>query len=207
MDPGPLVEGRIDDGRYLLERLAAAGFDVSAAAWVKTADDEKWGLYVVSKRVDELGFSPAYGAAAAVLGRGPDAEAPTSYVKLVSPESPLGRHLVETQRRFGDGGRGWVQLTRLGDVAALEAYLYPPIATDGLVQQPLAPKEVAQKVVELMGRTGHVRPSRVTLRDGKTFLGVPFGLELSGGHMQVKFAVDGPEPPLAYSVEAIRTIE
>ena len=71
----------------------------------------------------------------------------------------------------------------------------------------MTPQEVVQKVVGMMSRTGHVRPSRVTLRDGTTFLGVPFGLELSGGNMHVKFAVDGPEPPRAYSVEAIRAIE
>jgi hypothetical protein len=45
------------------------------------------------------------------------------------------------------------------------------------------------------------------LRDGTSFLGLPFGLELNSGKMVVKFAVDGPEPPRVYSAEEIRSIE
>jgi hypothetical protein len=208
MDTGSLVENRIADGRYLLEKLGGAGFDVSAAAWVQTANDEKWGLYVVSKAVDELGLSAAYGATRTILGQARDPRIPRESLHLVYPDSPLGRELVERQRRYRDyPDPVHLVLLRLGNLAALEAYLYPPKALEPSSQQPLTPQEVAQKVVELMGRTGQVRPSRVTLRDGTTFLGVPFGLELNGGTLVVKFVVEGPESPRAYPAETIKTIE
>jgi hypothetical protein len=96
---------------------------------------------------------------------------------------------------------------RLGDIAALELYLYPSLAPVPPGQQPLTAQEGFQKVVGLIGRTGVVPPSRITLQHGTTFLGVPFGVEMSGGRMNVKFAVDGPESSRVYPVEAIRAIE
>jgi hypothetical protein len=208
MDTGPLVESRIDDGRYLLEKLAASGFDVSAAAWVKTADDEEWNLYIVSRTVAEQGLASAYGAARAALGQIPDPWVSTSDLKLVRPDSPFGQRLLEIQKPYSDRTPARLRSVRVGDVAALEVYLYPPVTQAPPAQQPLTPQEVFQKVVELMARTGQVPPpSRVTLRDGTTFLGVPFGLELSSGKRLVKFAVGRFEPPRVYSVEEIRAIE
>ena len=203
----PLVESRIDDGRYLLEKLAASGFDVSAAAWVKTADDGEWNLFVVSRTVEEQGLAPAYRTSGAVLGQIADPWASTSDLKLIRPDAPAGRHLLELQRRHGGRTPVRLQSVRLGDVAALEVYLYPSLVPTPAGQQPLTSQEVIQKIVELMGRTGQVKPSRVVLKDGATFVGVPFGIELSGGKTYVKFAVDGPNPPLAYPAEAIRAIE
>jgi len=207
MDAGTLVEERIDSGRFLLERLATSGFDVTAAAWVKTADDEQWNLYVVSREVDARGLTQAYRAASEFLQHFSSPWASPSALRLVSPDTPVGRHLIDLQRRHEGHGMVHLQSLRLGDVAALEVDLYPPLAPPTGGQQPLTPQEVVQKVVGLMARTGSLRPSQVTLRDGTSFLGQPFGLELSGREMHVKFVVDGPEPTRVYPVEAIRAIE
>jgi hypothetical protein len=180
---------------------------VTAAAWVKTADDEQWNLYVVSREVADRGVSEAYRMAGEILRHISSVWAPPSAVRLVSPDTPVGRHLIELQRHHDGHGVVHLQFLRLGDVAALEADLYPPLAPPVAGQQPLSPQEVVQKVVGLMGRTGSMRPSQVTLRDGTSFVGLPFGLELSGREMHVKFVVDGPEPTRVYPVEAIRAIE
>jgi hypothetical protein len=208
MDTGPLVKSRIDGGRYSLERLVASGFDVSAAAWVKTAADEKWNLCVVSKTVEEKGLVNAYRTSREVLHQVPDPWVTTSELRLIRPDTPVGRHLLELHKRYEEVRTPvHLQTLRLGDVAALEVYLYPSVTPPPPGQQPLTPQEVVQKVVGLMGQTGAVAPARVTLQDGTTFLGVPVGVEMSGGRMHVKFAVDGPESSRLYPAEAIRAIE
>ena len=52
MDTELLVENRIDDGQRLLIELVRDGFDVSAAAWLKTSEEGLWFLYIGSKSVD-----------------------------------------------------------------------------------------------------------------------------------------------------------
>ena len=126
----------------------------------------------------------------------------------LTPRQQQLRRLLELKEHYAaHQSPVHLELLRIGDVAALEVYLYPQVAAAPPGQQPLTPQEVIQKVVALMGRTGHVPPSRVTLRDGTTFLGVPFGLERSTGAMHVKFAVEGLEPPRVCPVEAIQMIE
>jgi hypothetical protein len=125
MVTGPLVESFLDDGARVLEKLRASGFDVSAAAWVQTTD-EKWSLYVVSKTVDEQGVIAAYGASSAALGKVSDERAAASKLTLVRLDTRFGRSLVEIQRRYCGLPPVHFQLLRIGDVTALEAYVYPP---------------------------------------------------------------------------------
>jgi len=206
MDTGSLVESRIADGQFLLEKLVASGFDVSAAAWVKTASDEKWALYVVSKAVDELGLREAYGKANAVIRQLSDPRVSALNVSLVFTETPVGRHLREIVKRYDGNLPVHKELLRLGDVAALEVYIYQEVEKPPLGQHSLNPQEVVQKVVELMSDTSHVQPAQVALRDGTTFLGIPFALELSGGKVHAKFAIEGFHPPRVCPVEEIRAI-
>lgn len=206
MDTDQVVESQIDHGRSLLEQLVAGGFDVSAAAWVKTADDEEWNLYVVSKVVAEQGPAPAYGAAGAVIQQIPDAWASNARLKLVAPDTPVGRHLLNLRREYGSAPVR-MRLMRLGDIAALEVFLYPPVPRQTAEHPALTPREVIQKVVGLMGRTGSLPPSRVILLDGTSFTGMPFGLELNGKQMNVKFVLEGTASPRSYPVEVIRSIE
>jgi hypothetical protein len=100
-----------------------------------------------------------------------------------------------------------MQSLRLGDLAALEVYFYPPPFAPAAGQQAMTPQEVIQKVVAMMSRTGIVRSSKITLQDGTSFSSVPFGLERSSNKMLIKFALDGPEPPRIYPAEQIRSIE
>ena len=57
MDQALLVEQQIDDGQEFFDLLISDGFDVSAAAWVKPSEEDRWLLYLVSKVVDDRGLS------------------------------------------------------------------------------------------------------------------------------------------------------
>jgi hypothetical protein len=207
MDKGSLVARQIDDGRYLVEKLLAADFDVSATAWVKTPDD-KWSLYVVSKAVDEQGLTEARGASFDILRRVKPLFGSDPRLHLERLDSSFARTVFDIRNGIPDHiPVHGTTLTRIGDVVTGEYYLYPPIAKVPPGQEPLTPSEVVQKVVGLMSRAGAVRPSHVTLRDGTAFFGVPFGLERGDGHMHVKFTIDGFEPPRVCPVESIRVID
>ena len=207
MDTRPLVESRIKEGQHLLEKLVEADFDVSAAAWVQNPSTEKWKLYIVTKAEDQRGLSAARRRAIDILRRVEPFWNADTNLRLSLPDSPFGRHVLDLIEQYPGQLPIRSRWGGLGDVSALESFLYPPIAKTPPDQQPSRPGEVVQKVVGLMSRTGAMRPSHVALRDGTSFLGVPFGLELGGGGMQVKFAVEGLQPPRVCPVEAIQIID
>ena len=59
MDQVALVENQIDDGRRLLDQLAADGVVVRAACWVKPAEEDWWSLDLATPVIEEKG--PAAG--------------------------------------------------------------------------------------------------------------------------------------------------
>jgi hypothetical protein len=126
MDTDTLVESRIEDGQRLLSRLAASGFDVTAASWVKTGDDGRWSLYIASRAVDERGLAAAYSEAYGVLQSMDDSELSMFEVKLLSPQSPVARDVLEFQRRHPGRMPTRTRQPQLGNLAIEEAYIYPP---------------------------------------------------------------------------------
>jgi hypothetical protein len=206
MDTGSLVAARIEDGLYLLEKLVASDFDVSAAAWVKTSDD-RWDLYVVSKVVDQHGTLRGYGMSGAILRKIQPMPASEDRLHLEPVDGPFARSVFAIRKYVPEHLSVYREWTPVGEFTAQEFYLYPAIARPLPGQEPLTPGEVVQKVVGLMSRNGAVRPSHVTLRDGTEFFGVPFGIEKGGGNMNVKFTVEGFEPPRVCPVEAIQVID
>jgi hypothetical protein len=168
-----LVENRIDDGQRLLIELVRDGFDVSAAAWLKTSEEGLWFLYIGSKSVDAGKLANAYRTVYACLRRIPDSWIDMSAVKLVHDTNPIARDVVAIRDRY-PGGRIPTRYggERIGNIAIEEAYLYPRI-TPGLTRD-----EIVQAVTGLLNRTGLVRPSTVTLRDGTVIRGIPFGIEM-----------------------------
>jgi hypothetical protein len=67
MDTESLVESQIDDGQRFLTRLIESQFDVTAACWVKTSEDDLWSLWICSKSVAEKGLAVAYREAYSIL--------------------------------------------------------------------------------------------------------------------------------------------
>jgi len=51
MDKGAVVKANLEAGRLLLEELEKTGVPVTAAAWIRTADDDHWRFHLASPEV------------------------------------------------------------------------------------------------------------------------------------------------------------
>jgi hypothetical protein len=207
MDTVTLVEDQIDDGRLLVERFVADGGSVTAAFWVKTAEEGQWFLYIATEGVDRDGPAAAYRTVYASLKKLGDPWIALSEIKLVGPENPitksvleiLARHPRRSPIRFG--GKS------LGNLSVEEAYIYPPRIFVSPGGNRMTTNEVIQHVIQLMNRTGVVQASAVTLQDGTAFRGFPFGLELGNNQMEVKFIDEATNRPRAIPAVDIACIQ
>jgi hypothetical protein len=125
MDQALLVERQIEDGEELLEQLARDGFDVSAAAWVKPSEEDRWLLYVVSKEVDERGLSAAYRAVHPTLGKLHAPWISLSDLKLIGPTNPVAVDIMEINRKYPGRSPTRTRRPQLGGMSIEEAYVYP----------------------------------------------------------------------------------
>jgi hypothetical protein len=66
--------------------------------------------------------------------------------------------------------------------------------------------EVKRSLFDLLNRGGFVQPSTITLQDGSSFRGVPFGIELSSNLMNAKFIDDASPLPRIVLVDDIASI-
>ena len=173
MDTEPLVENRIDDGERLLIELVREGYNVSAAAWLKTSEEGLWFLYVGSTSVDAGKLADAYRTVYACLSRIPNSSVDMSEVKLVHESNPVARDVMAIRDRYPSGRLSTKYSgNRIGLIAIEEAYIYPSITPT------LTRNEVLEAVAGLMNRTGLLRPSTVTLRNGRVIRGIPVGMEM-----------------------------
>jgi hypothetical protein len=125
VDTVTLVENQIDDGERLVEQFVADGGSVTAAFWVKTAEEGQWFLYIATDAVDRDGPAAAYRAVYASLQKLPDLWVGMSEITLVGRDNPitksvltlLTRHPSRLPARFGR--------ETLGNVSAEEVYIYP----------------------------------------------------------------------------------
>ena len=60
MDTKLLVVKQIDDGERIIDQLMSDGFEVTAASWVKTAEEGLWDLYIASPLVEANRPGEAY---------------------------------------------------------------------------------------------------------------------------------------------------
>jgi hypothetical protein len=131
MDQVPLVMAQIDNGQKLLGRLAEVGFPVLAAGWIKTDEDSKWYLYLVSPLFEKDGIRKGYRRVHTVIRQIPDEpfRIDPFDVKLVDPSESIAKVLVDMQRRH----TGWTPFFYGGPSLpgrSIEgAYCYPPIPT------------------------------------------------------------------------------
>jgi hypothetical protein len=208
VDQSTLVEDQIDDGRRFVERFAADGNPVRAAFWVKTAEEGIWFLYVVTDIVDSVGPAAAYRAVHASLQKLGQSWVSSSEVKVISPTNPIARDVLAVMARYPGrlatrfGGK------TLGSMAVEQTYIYPPhFFTFGQVN-PMTTEDVGREIVRLMNRgPGILQPSRVTLKDGTSFNGVPFSLQLGSQKAVVaQFVADGEAAPRVIRLDEIASI-
>jgi hypothetical protein len=208
MDSNEVVERQIYSGRRLLDQLVRDGFNVAAAFWVKPVEEESWFLYIASPIVDEKGTTAAYGILHASLQQLEDISLSFSDLKLVRADHPIGRDMLAILARHPGRMATRLGRRRLGDMMIEEAYIYPADLFAMRDPAPLTRDEVLQKLFELMSRgPGSLQPSRVTARDGTSFLGVPFSIQrVSPQTLVVQFVGEG-ESAQAFRVDEISSIE
>jgi hypothetical protein len=133
MDSTSLVESQTKDGGKLVEELPRCGFEVLAACWLRTTQDEKWRFYIVSPIVERDSLVKAYRQLQPLIRAMPQPFAIDPLeITLLGPNDPVGADILAVLRRtlgiypLHWGGRS------LGGVTIDGAYFYP-IATPGKV--------------------------------------------------------------------------
>ncbi len=206
MDQGTLVEEKIDDGRRFVERFAADGNLVHAAFWVKTAEEGIWFLYAATELFDRDGPAAAYRAVHASLRKLGNSSVSSSEIKVVSPNNPIAKDVLALMGRHP--GRVATGSRTLGSIAVEQTIIYPSRSFTFTRANPMTPEEIGVEIFQLMnGGPGILQPSRVTLKDGTAFNGVPFSLELGTQRaMVVRFIADGEAAPLVIRLDEIASI-
>jgi len=134
VDTSTLVENLIDDGQKLLDRLPQEGFAVTAAFWLRPAEDCEWLFYVASPLVESDGIAEAYRRLHPIIRRMPQPFwIDPLEVKLVGESNPITKDVLAIHTRAPGpkvsplrwGGK------RLGSVNIEGAYLYPLPVTAG----------------------------------------------------------------------------
>jgi hypothetical protein len=208
VDQSTLVDNQIDDGRRFIERFAADGNPVQAAFWVKTAEDGLWFLYVATELIDRVGPAAAYRAVHASLRRLGESWVSSSEIKVVSPSNPIARDVLAIMARHPGRLATRFGAKMLGSMAVDQVYIYPSHVFTFTQANPMTTEEVGREILRLMNRgPGILQPSRVTLKDGTTFNGVPFSFHLgSQNAVVVSFIADGEVVPRVVRLDEIASI-
>ena len=125
MDQALLVEQQTDAGQAFIDLLFKDGFDVSAAAWVKPSEEDRWLLYLVSKEVDNRGLSAAYRAVHPVFGKLHAPWVSLTDLKLVGPTNPVAAGIMEINRMCPGRSPTRSRRPQLGGMSIDEVYVYP----------------------------------------------------------------------------------
>ena len=155
MDTNGLVTRRVEDGQKYINSLSLKGFDVTAACWVRTSDEDVWLLYVASPRVDNRKLADAYSEAYAVLQTMEGTTISASEVKLVGENNPIATEILDVRRRYADTFVDSSILRQLGSVMIEEAYVYGP------------PQTLRQAYTVRYVRQGQTNQWRATAERGK----------------------------------------
>jgi hypothetical protein len=101
MDQGPLVKEQVEDGKRLIDRLIAGGVPVTAAYWLKGAEDGYWFLYLVTPLVGEDGATrAAYQRLNAIFRQIPQPFwVDPLDVKVIGPANPIAQAVLDLHKR------------------------------------------------------------------------------------------------------------
>jgi hypothetical protein len=128
MDQAILVESQIKDGQELIDLLAEHGVVVTAACWVLESEGPMWLLYLVTPLVGENGDTlPAYRRIFGIIRALPEPLGiDPSRITAVGPSEPVGKAILDAQRRLLSKRGGWYNGGSLDYVEIEGAYIYPP---------------------------------------------------------------------------------
>ena len=208
MDQSTLVGDQVYDGRRFVERFAADGNSVQAAFWVKTAEEGMWSLYVATELIDLAGPAAAYRAVHASLQKLGESGISSSEITVVSPNDPVAKDVLAVMAHHPGWSASRFVGNTLGSMAVEQTYIYPPHFFTFTQANPMTTEDIGRELLRLMNRgAGILQPSRVTLKDGTAFNGVPFSLELGTQRAMVgRFIADGEAAPRAVRLDEIASI-
>jgi hypothetical protein len=129
MDTSTLVEKLLDDGKTLIEMLPQKGFPVTAAFWVKPAENGEWLFYIASPVVEEQGgLSGAYRKLHPLIRQMPQPFwIDPLEVKLIGPNNPVAKDVLNIHHRSPGPAVCPIRWagTKLGNITVEGVYLYP----------------------------------------------------------------------------------
>lgn len=155
MDTNGLVARRVEDGRKFINLLSARGFDVTAACWVRTSEEDVWLLYIASTKADNRKLADAYSEAYRILQTMEGTTVSASEVKLIGEKNPITAEILDARRRFADTFVDSAILGRIGSLMIEEAYIYGP------------PETLRQEYTVRYVRQGRTNQWRATAEPGK----------------------------------------
>jgi hypothetical protein len=128
VDTTTLVDELIEDGRKIVEQLPQDGFEVTAAFWLKAAEDGQWYFYIVSPVAESERLSDAYRRLHTLVRRMPQPlRIDPLEVKLIGPSNPIAKDVLAIHNRASGAKVSPIRWggKQLGNVSVEEAYLYP----------------------------------------------------------------------------------
>lgn len=201
---------QIDSGQRFIERFVADGNSVRAAFWAKSPDDEGWTLFVAMDVVDSDGPAVAYRAVLKTLSKIEGSWVSKFDVKVIGSADAIAKDVLAIVAKYPNAGPSgtWSGRTALGRMAIDGVYIYPEQFLKPSKPNPMTREVVGREIVRLMDRSpGVLQPSRVTLKDATSFLGVPFALEIgSQRKVQVKFVEERQAVPRVVPLDDIAAI-
>lgn len=209
MDQGTLLAPQqLDDGRRFVQRFAADGNNLKAAFWAIMAEEEMWYLYLVNDVIDGAGPAAAYRQVWNSLQKLGDSWISGADIKVISPKDPVALDVLAVMAKHTGRMPTWLGNRELGMVAVEQVYLYPPHLFTFTQANPMTQDEIGRKLLELMSRgPGILQPSRITLRDGSEFDGVPFSLDVGPARtVEVSFVEDGEQSPRVVLIDEISSV-
>lgn len=206
MDQGPLVEDEIVDGRRFLERFAADGHAIRGAAWIKTAEEGLWFLYVVTETYDSAGPSAAYRAVHDSLEKLDDVLFPGSRIRLLGVNNLVSFDLMSLASAHPKRSGFPFDTDELGYMPVSQVYVYSAWVFESIRPGSMTVDDLGQEILRRLMSGPNSGAARVTLKDGTSFSGVPLTLHQGDRDtMRVQFDA-GQEAPRIYPISAIDSI-
>jgi hypothetical protein len=207
MDQSTLVEDQIDDGRRFVEQFVMDGNTVRIAFWVKT-DDGLWFLYVVADGLDSQGPAKIYRSVHESLRKVNDLSISSSEIKVVSPNNPVAKEILALASRFPNKSATRYPGNSLRTMEAEQIYVYPSRLFTFSNANTMTKEDVEREILRLMNRSaGTLKASRVNLKDGTTFNGVPFSFQIGNQNaLVVQFIADQETIPRVVFLDEIASI-
>ena len=127
MDTSTLVSDLINDGQRIVDHVPNEGFEITAAFWLRRAEDGLWYFYIVSPVAESEPLNHAYTRVITIIRKmpGPHWIDPLE-IRLIGPSNPIAKSVLELYDPFHPMTLPVrVAHKQLGSMRVEEAYLYP----------------------------------------------------------------------------------